>query len=1844
MKHLIVKYLVIICIMALFPFGSRGKTKTPPAIDFNYPQDVSKNALSDLDRALKSGDGELVVDALVRYSVAQSGISQEQMPDIINRIETTIERERRPEFKALLRYLEAEVMDAYRNNYRIRDRLNPVDEPLPKDYTEWDNDQFNRKICELITLALSEPEALKKVSTSSLSRILKGDELGYTLLPTLFEFLSLKGQKVTEGGVDPDLYSHIVDDWDKATKGNVPAYLYAQTCHGGRDFMDLYHEYSDNEHSALVLLKSNWDKDFYKGLKEYAARFPNSPYTPEVINKINDLESKDVTLAYPEYATSSESITVRVDARNVNDLTLNVYRIPDSMVPADHSRYGGNDMDISKMKLVHSRQVHIDGEIPFERTKSADVTLNPLPYGMYVMVPSYKADGITVTKQSVGRYYMLSVTDIMLMGVCKPSESSLIAVDATTGAPLQGVRLKGDGLNATTDAKGIVSIPGEFERVDVLASRGDDHYGPEETFYNPQYDEDNAPSVSAEVFTDLAIYRPGETIQWVTVLYNSGVGVREVVPGERIEAILEDANDQPIDTVHTSTDAFGRAQGAFTIPTDRMNGRFCITIRHQRRNVNWHPVNVSEYKTPTFAVTFPDARHSFVKGQAVKITGLAETYSGMPLANTEVKVQLRQNEWSWWWRWRSRDRGELMRDTVVTTDAQGRFTIELPADAFEENLNAHYRWAYYNYVLHASVTDAAGETQEASHNFIIGERSGIEFSQEAITHRNDSPVTLPIKYNTTSETVTSVMCKMMLYNLKGDIVAYTTFETDNPVVNLTGIPSGQYKLVATIYDSDEEEENGNKASCELTLYRTSDSMAPVKNTTLWVPADGKSVDERNVAHITIGTSAPEAHLYFVARSSDRVLIEGWLRYAPGIHDLPIPIPEGREEFIVVDLMSAHEKLPHRETVRIAAPAYAEQLKVKVTTFRDRLVPGEREHWTLQLVDKNGKPRQGGLMLAMTDKAINTIADNTWSFKIPLQWRTLYHIGMMTLEGTNRINCGWQRDGLEENGYEIPELHLYGQELFGLPEPEAMFMAYGRAVSLEDRAAGFVAKESSEMAEDDGMGMADEGEDDAVVADNATTAQLDNITLRESDIKTALWYPMLTSDVKGNVQLEFDAPQFNTTWLLQAIGLDKDLYTDHITREVITQKPVMVRANAPRFLRHGDQATLMARVQNATDQATKATAVIELFDPRTGSIYDTQTTNIDLAARGTQPVTINWTVPADIPFVGLRVKAATDAFGDGEQVMIPVLEAASPVIETQPFYIEAGQTNFTTTLPPAAQDARVTLEYCDNPVWYCVTALPTIFSDNYAIATNLAHSLFAIDVAQGIANRQPQIGDAIAYWKAHAADSALTSMLAKNQDLKIGTLLASPWVREADRQTLRMSRLDELFNPTLMTAERGKIIEALGKMQLSDGGWPWFQHPGCKSSLWTTQEVLEMIGEIRHMDYLPKNAELDRMVERAVTYFDKEYLRLYNEQKNKKDYSAFTSYAYVRTLFSHIAMSSDSRKLFDNTLKQMSKDWRKGLTLGEKSFFAMTLNRNGYQSIARDIAESIRQFSISKPALGTYWDNLQMGWRYIDKVAVTANILRALNECDPRTDEIDQVRKWMLLMKQTNDWGSSSLAADAVESLLTTSTPWLERNPLPEVSIGGEKLALDRVDEYLGYFRKTIEAAPATAIAIERTGNGPAWGAVYAQFTAPMTSIPDVAIDELSITKEFYRYANDGSLQRAEAFDVGDKVQVRLVIKNNRDLDYVTVKDERAGCFEPVDQVSGCRVADHSWYYLETKDALTNIFFSDLQKGTHVITYDVHVMASGRFSAGIATAQCQYAPQITAHSAGRQIEANQQGNN
>jgi len=107
---------------------------------------------------------------------------------------------------------------------------------------------------------------------------------------------------------------------------------------------------------------------------------------------------------------------------------------------------------------------------------------------------------------------------------------------------------------------------------------------------------------------------------------------------------------------------------------------------------------------------------------------------------------------------------------------------------------------------------------------------------------------------------------------------------------------------------------------------------------------------------------------------------------------------------------------------------------------------------------------------------------------------------------------------------------------------------------------------------------------------------------------------------------------------------------------------------------------------------------------------------------------------------------------------------------------------------------------------------------------------------------------------------------------------------------------------------------------------------------------------------------------------------------------------------------------------------------------------------------------------------------------------------------------------------------------------------------------------------------------------------------------------------------------------GDKVVTRLVITTDRNLEFVALKDLRASCFEPVDQRSGCEWKEGVCYYQTTKMPLLNFLFL-LPKGTYVFEYELWVNAAGEYTNGIASVQCQYAPEFVSHSGAGKILIN-----
>ena len=105
--------------------------------------------------------------------------------------------------------------------------------------------------------------------------------------------------------------------------------------------------------------------------------------------------------------------------------------------------------------------------------------------------------------------------------------------------------------------------------------------------------------------------------------------------------------------------------------------------------------------------------------------------------------------------------------------------------------------------------------------------------------------------------------------------------------------------------------------------------------------------------------------------------------------------------------------------------------------------------------------------------------------------------------------------------------------------------------------------------------------------------------------------------------------------------------------------------------------------------------------------------------------------------------------------------------------------------------------------------------------------------------------------------------------------------------------------------------------------------------------------------------------------------------------------------------------------------------------------------------------------------------------------------------------------------------------------------------------------------------------------------------------------------------------------MGDKVTVRIIIRADRDYDFVEVTDKRAACLEPVVQLSGYRQG----CYEAPRDCRTSYYFDRMSKGTHVIETSYYVDHAGDYRAGQCTVQCAYSPSFAGRAAGEIIHVN-----
>ena len=623
-----------------------------------------------------------------------------------------------------------------------------------------------------------------------------------------------------------------------------------------------------------------------------------------------------------------------------------------------------------------------------------------------------------------------------------------------------------------------------------------------------------------------------------------------------------------------------------------------------------------------------------------------------------------------------------------------------------------------------------------------------------------------------------------------------------------------------------------------------------------------------------------------------------------------------------------------------------------------------------------------------------------------------------------------------------------------------------------------------------------------------------------------------------------------------------------------------------------------------------------------------------------------------------VSVSSGSHSDAEQNIIPVLSNKLPVLETRTVYVNGNQKKVIPLdlLNGADNTSRINknfvIEYTSNPIWYAIQALPFMANHEQTSTVAMTNAFFANKLGLDIINKNPSIESVFRLWQKEGAN-ALKSNLQKNQELKDIVLSESPWVLDALKEEEQRSNLSQFFDPVQMTNNLSNLSRLIEKRQTSNGGFSWI--PGGRDNLLVTLYFLEYVGKLNHLGI--RTEFESNTIKRALVYIDQRLEELY--QKLKKTNSKIESYTpnynevfhlFVRSHFSDMDYNGKSNNAYNFYQKQAEKYWN-NLDLFSQALLGTVLHRNA-NDLHQEISNSMIERSFTSDELGRYW-NVGNGfkWSQLPVERHTA-ILDFFVESNVNLDIVDQLKIWLLKHKQVNNWKTGKSTAAAVYALLEKGSKKqtsIVTDKDVTISFSGDPVFENNSNEPgTGYRKRSFQNneinSSMGSLIIENNSDNISWGGIYYQYLEEVDKIEEDNQGPLSISKEIYKIKVDTKkgeqlirINASNKLDPGDVIVSRMILKSDRDMEYINIKDMRGSGVEPSKSLSRYYWRNGLSYYHSIKDVSDNYFIEYLPKGTHVFEQRQVVVHKGTYGGGISTAQCAYAPEFSSHSKGFMIQ-------
>lgn len=1424
--------------------------------------------------------------------------------------------------------------------------------------------------------------------------------------------------------------------------------------------------------------------------------------------------------------------------------------------------------------------------------------IKPLELGTYLV--EFSTDNNKVPVERV----MLYVTNLRLLDMDMPNKQvRLIATDATTGKPVKGAKIElrfRDWKNGKwhdkketliTENNGEVSFSSTLTPEEIRVTTHEDQamrWIDISTMWSQTYGKQEQIELRGNIYTDRAIYRPGQKVNTTIVVYENSLykGTNRAKENIDVDFEITDNQGNVIGNYKDTTDEWGVANIEFKLPeVVERTGYFNIRATgsdDEKQLDAYKSIRVEEYKRPTFIVNIDEYKKEYKAGDTITVIGHAKTYSGVPVQGAKVSYRSSSNI-AYWWRNLYQGNGlydseELSQETITNSD--GSFEMRVPVVKPEGGNKRHL--CFYSVNINAEVTSLAGETRSANMSLPFGDKSTaivIDGLPEKICMEHLPEVRF--KYlNNAGKAIEG----QLTYSIDGK--GKNIVKANEPLtIDFKAMTKGEH-ILNVFYPSDAENEI-DSVEQKFVLFSL-DDKSPVIDTPDWFydtvgDYDGiKTFEKGKPIRMQIGTSRENQTIYYAIVTANSVLEEGSFILSNENMNRAFTYKKEWGDGIAMRYSWVRDGKTCTHSQRLHKPEKDTELKVVWSTFRDKLIPGQQEEWIATVKNPDSTPAKAHMIATLYDKSLDALGTDEWNLYVP------YYRFTPTLSASLRnVNTQVTLYG-EQIFHPInePVLSLYRLEIPEISDYNPYIITGYRIRGyrkLEGAVMGMNSTRGNVLMAKSAAPLTDMAKEESAFDLSATaekkTIETPDISVRQNLNETATYQWELITDKKGDVRIKFTLPEALTSWHFKGLVHDKSMNNGILEGVAVAQKQLMLQPNIPRFMREGDKGELVSTITNTTDKPIIGNAVITISSAENDKVVYKQQEKFTVAANETTNAT--FTIPQNLiaDMYVVKVVAMSNDFSDGEQQYMPVISSKELIVTTRAItQVRPGQKviDLNELFGKNTEKESVTVEYTNNPAWLMIDALPAAIQENkdQQNAVSLSTALYAAKLSK------------------HIKDSV--------NDVEL----------DADS-------LQHII----------KVVSTqLNALQNYDGSFSWW--PSMPGSAYITSSVVRNLIRLNHL--IGNQEEYTKLISSAMSYLGKEIAKEIRQLKNddaKKNNimpsNLAMDYLYLQALRGAKLTTSEQSDI--TYLMNLLNDRSKSLTIYGKANLAVAYGMMkqglGNKQKAKELLESVIQYSVSTEEMGRYFDTPKAyySWRSY-KIPIETAAIEALQILRPNDSQaIAEMRQWLLNEKRTQLWDTPINTTSAIYAFLNGNLISLNDVEQPaKIKLDGKTFFTS--GEKKGYFKAT-EKGRYNKLVFDKQSEGMSFGAVYTEAMQNVADVETVDNNQLKVTRELL----DANGKPITYFVVGQRVKVRITITAGRDYDFVEVTDNRAACLEPVNQLFGYR-----WgYYTTSGDKKTGYYFNMMPKGKHVIETEYYIDRAGSYQSGLVVARCAYAPEFSA---------------